>query len=233
MKKIALAIAVIGAATVALPASAQLAVKNGSFEVTGVQYSPALGGLNEATDWVNTSALPIQASSALSGVEGTPPAVGNRFLRLVSDNPNPQNTGSIYQLLGTIIAGQRYTITGTALGGDSINNLWGGLFSVASASNGGQLFGGTSVLGLAQGQTSNFSFTFAGTAANAGQSAFLRLAAIPSGPGQDIRGGVDNIQLAVSAVPEPAAWGLMILGFGAIGVAMRRRAKVRTTVSFA
>ena len=36
-----------------------------------------------------------------------------------------------------------------------------------------------------------------------------------------------------AAVPEPATWGMMILGFGVAGYAMRRRAKVRTDVSFA
>ena len=46
---------------------------------------------------------------------------------------------------------------------------------------------------------------------------------------------VTNLQgtTATAAVPEPATWGMMILGFGAMGYAMRRRAKVRTTVSFA
>lgn len=38
---------------------------------------------------------------------------------------------------------------------------------------------------------------------------------------------------AAGAVPEPATWGMMILGFGVIGGAMRRRAKVTTTVSYA
>lgn len=48
--------------------------------------------------------------------------------------------------------------------------------------------------------------------------------------------GVDAIldNLSVSgAVPEPATWALMIMGFGAVGGAMRRRAKVRTTVAYA
>jgi PEP-CTERM motif len=36
---------------------------------------------------------------------------------------------------------------------------------------------------------------------------------------------------AVSAVPEPATWAIMLLGFGTIGFALRR-AKVRTNVSF-
>lgn len=37
---------------------------------------------------------------------------------------------------------------------------------------------------------------------------------------------------ATGAVPEPATWGMMILGFGLIGAAVRRR-NVRTTVRFA
>lgn len=35
------------------------------------------------------------------------------------------------------------------------------------------------------------------------------------------------------AVPEAATWAMMLLGFGAMGAALRRRAKVRTTVRFA
>lgn len=36
-----------------------------------------------------------------------------------------------------------------------------------------------------------------------------------------------------AAVPEPATWAFMILGFGAVGAAMRRRKPVQTTVRFA
>ncbi len=39
----------------------------------------------------------------------------------------------------------------------------------------------------------------------------------------------DNI--AIAAVPEPATWGMLILGFGAIGAAMRRRSNVRTVLA--
>lgn len=35
------------------------------------------------------------------------------------------------------------------------------------------------------------------------------------------------------AVPEPASWAMMILGFGAVGGVMRRRGKVDTRVSYA
>ena len=36
----------------------------------------------------------------------------------------------------------------------------------------------------------------------------------------------------ISAVPEPATWALMLLGFGSIGFVMRKRSNVRTTVGY-
>jgi hypothetical protein len=43
-----------------------------------------------------------------------------------------------------------------------------------------------------------------------------------------------NVQSAVQAgVPEPATWAVMLLGFGAVGFALRRRSNVRATVSYA
>ena len=45
--------------------------------------------------------------------------------------------------------------------------------------------------------------------------------------------GVDNLQFDAGAVPEPATWAFMILGFGAIGGAMRRQRKASVKVSYA
>jgi hypothetical protein len=40
--------------------------------------------------------------------------------------------------------------------------------------------------------------------------------------------------LAVTpSVPEPATWAMMLIGFGLVGFAMRKRSNVRTTVSYA
>jgi len=35
------------------------------------------------------------------------------------------------------------------------------------------------------------------------------------------------------SVPEPSTWAMMLLGFGLVGLAMRKRSNVRTTVSYA
>jgi hypothetical protein len=51
------------------------------------------------------------------------------------------------------------------------------------------------------------------------------------------QGNEDVYSLAITdvagAVPEPATWAMMLVGFGGVGFAMRRRSKVRTTVSYA
>lgn len=57
-----------------------------------------------------------------------------------------------------------------------------------------------------------------------GAGSTLAFAAI--GTSDSLGGYLDSISL-VSAVPEPSAWGMMLLGFGAIGFAMRRRRSER------
>jgi outer membrane lipase/esterase len=47
-----------------------------------------------------------------------------------------------------------------------------------------------------------------------------------------IASGISS-QLGIAAVPEPSIWGMMIIGFGAIGTAMRRRNKLPATVKLA
>jgi hypothetical protein len=44
--------------------------------------------------------------------------------------------------------------------------------------------------------------------------------------------GLSELSLTGSAVPEPATWAMLLLGFGLIGFAMRKRSNVRTTVSY-
>lgn len=57
--------------------------------------------------------------------------------------------------------------------------------------------------------------------------------AVSGGDPADYTGQFAYSVAAVAAVPEPATWAMMLLGFGGIGFAMRRRSQVRTTVSYA
>ena len=43
---------------------------------------------------------------------------------------------------------------------------------------------------------------------------------------------LDDVSLSIAAVPEPSVWAMMILGFGAVGAAIRRR-KATATTAFA
>lgn len=38
--------------------------------------------------------------------------------------------------------------------------------------------------------------------------------------------GLSEVQFVSSAVPEPASWAMMIIGFGAVGYALRRRRRI-------
>lgn len=70
----------------------------------------------------------------------------------------------------------------------------------------------------------------------AGTSYFAVVSAFGNGDAGDYAltiTGPGGITIGGAGVPEPATWGLMILGFGAIGGAMRRRQSVKATVRFA
>jgi hypothetical protein len=57
----------------------------------------------------------------------------------------------------------------------------------------------------------------------------IEAAGTPSGDGPPTGDGVLTIfPASAAAVPEPATWALMLLGFGRVGIALRRRAVVAT-----
>ncbi|MEO6716269.1 MAG: PEPxxWA-CTERM sorting domain-containing protein, partial [Novosphingobium sp.] len=42
----------------------------------------------------------------------------------------------------------------------------------------------------------------------------------------------NQIYITSGGVPEPSTWAMMLLGFGMIGFAMRKRSNMRTAVSY-
>lgn len=64
-----------------------------------------------------------------------------------------------------------------------------------------------------------------------GASTTLTFAADPVTAGQFYGPALDNV--SIGAIPEPGTWALLILGFGAVGGALRRKAARRVTLRFA
>lgn len=125
------------------------------------------------------------------------------------------NGGSInlFQDIATV-AGQsyRFGFTNEVDGGDFPNSFsaaFGGSTVYSQANSPGQAFIARSFNVVATSATTRLNFNF--TSDNGFQN-------------------FDNVTLA--AVPEPATWGLMILGFGVVGGSMRYR-KRSTSLAFA
>ena len=134
------------------------------------------------------------------------------------------NKGSISQLLTGLTIGKTYTVHFDLAG----NPDGGGGTKIAVVSDGGSQ---SDVFSFSQaGHTKTnmgwtpqtFQFIATGTSANL---TFSATKFNPFGP------AIDNVSLG--GVPEPTTWALMIVGFGVVGGAMRRRNAVRTSVRFA
>ena len=82
--------------------------------------------------------------------------------------------------------------------------------------------------GVTTGSYDTFAQTFATAIGSTYAYSFLYSNSVNNSPS----GFRVDVNAAAGAVPEPATWGLMVLGFGMIGAAARSR-KVKTTVSFA
>ena len=117
----------------------------------------------------------------------------------------------------------------------SYNSGW--LNPVGAAGLNGGLFSG-----IIRFSSSSFSFGFDETlivvGSDGAKADLLHTARInflvPNGVNFTSGSGLFNAVTYVSSgVPEPATWGMTILGFGTMGFAMRHRSKLRTNVSFA
>jgi len=100
------------------------------------------------------------------------------------------------------IAGTTVSLLQLFTGGSVV----GGVYSGGTLVPGGSASGSSNSLTLSANLTpgTNYTFVYSGNLVNSG----------------NISG---NAALGMAAVPEPATWGLMLLGFGGIGMAMRRR----------
>lgn len=216
-------IAAFAAGLVAIPAvpaaAVSLTVVNASFETlppgglpngcgTGCAYSNGL-----FTGWTGTGAVgqfqPGSSSGTFTYFDYVPDGTTVAYI----------NGGSLAQTVtSTAIAGHTYVLTTDFGVRHDLGNPGSILLSVG---------GGNSVAaGLVPvpGSWSTFTASYTATVADAGGAITLTLAS-PGG-----QGDFDNVTLAdTTAVPEPASWALMIVGFGLVGGAVRRRSLASAT----
>ena len=92
------------------------------------------------------------------------------------------------------------------------------------------LNGAASVYGVSSSYVSNSAIMATGTILN---KTIAGVGAVAGSYVYTVGGNTVTINVGqAAAVPEPATWGLMVLGFGMIGAAARSR-KVKTTVAYA
>jgi hypothetical protein len=209
---------------------AVVGLTNGSFETTGTVYLGALGGLSEASGWTNLSpSTNFQASSAVAANppngEFTSPAgtaTGSRYLRLVADGGN---VGVLAQSLGTMTAGETYTISADIFGGPGIVANYTATISLQNTVSllPTITYVTQTVSGIANGAFVANAFdsvSYTATLADNGQPLVLLLRGPADvGSGKSTRGGLDNIQLTV--IPEPSA--ALLGGLGMLALLRRRR----------
>ena len=163
--------------------------------------------------------------------------------------PLALQVGAANQNLNIFVNAGTQVLTGLGPAGFPANESIGegsfaALFSTGQSQFGFQLVGGdggSATIGFYRGDGSLIQTIVVTNLANAFYG-FQRDGAV-----NDIRGisifnndvagiGFDNLRFDVRStggVPEPATWAMMLLGFGAMGHALRRRAKVQARIRFA
>lgn len=191
--------AVLGAATPVL--SAEL-ILNGDFEA-GLTNWTAVGqvGANTAANY-----------GPCCGTTGGEPAYsGNHFAAFGSGNI--VGLSSLSQIIGTV-AGASYNLSFLA-------GAFGANTNVVVTSAGGATNSFTVTANNNANTTfSSHAFSFLGSGVD------TITFSVNSPPSDNTDALIDNVSVigqAPTAVPEPAAWALMIMGFGGVGALVRRR----------
>lgn len=222
---------VAAAICVAAPASANLLV-NGSFEDSSFNgpggYVLGLTG-NDVPGWY----IPSSDGTYPWGLTNTntfgggPADTGNQWL--VLGEANTAESFTIQQTVAGLTPGQLYTLSWAAASEGGCCSP--GLLTFLSGSSATPYAFNAPNSGLWWTAWGHYSLTFLVN------DPTLTFQFMNDGPTQDngLDLGLDSVSLnaANGAVPEPASWALMLLGFGAVGFGLRRTRKAEEITQLA
>ena len=195
----------------AVPAHAAIVI-NGGFTApaTGTGYTNT-STVPGWTDTVETGGFAEVGANAVYGL----PTIGSGYNAEVNNN----TFGVLVQTVSGLIVDQTYNFS----------------YEYGGRPDGGPQGLNVTIGGSSLGPTATGSMGFwtlkTGTFTATDTSELLSFTAVDMGGLPSYGNEVTSV--SISPVPEPATWALMLIGFGLIGFAMRKRSNVRTTVTYA
>ncbi len=232
--------AVAAFATASVASAAPNLVSNGGFEtgyIHSVQFNPAFHPTEGPTGWATTSgdqAYNLYVDSATVTTQETitqsseagqylPPTFvaspdGGKFVILDGD---PSYSGPLSQTINGLVVGKKYAVD-FYWGGSELMSRSGPTTDYLQVSLGSQSHDTVTLSTPTHGFEGWFAQKFIYTATATSEALTFLSHGTPGGlPPVAVLDGV-----SVTAVPEPAMWGLMVAGFGLVGVVARRRRTV-------
>lgn len=155
----------------------------------------------------------IQSNGSAWGFAAAPAGKQTAFLQSYPGQ-NGQTAGVITQEIDGLVAGKTYSLSFEVANRPGYGAETLSAYVVGSASPTGTF---TATTNSTNWQSETYKFI-----AGADGSADIHWS-VASTPGVDSDIGLDNV--SISAVPEPAAWALMLVGFAGLGGALRLRRK--------
>lgn len=212
---------------IALSSAANAAVVINSSDAVGTQYVIDFAGQVNGASMPSLSSLLTLTFNGLSNDGKT----YNFSYNLLNDSTVSSNLRSFgFDVAGAPLNGASATGSLQYVGfGNNFPEGIGTLDVCFRSNSNGTCTGGQGGLAMGQSGSGTLALNFSGIPSS------ITLDRITTRY-QSVNGKDSGVGIGTSvtgAVPEPSTWALMILGFGAVGMAMRRRRNVTTKVSYA